>query len=126
MRVVNDAALILVYHFASQAEEAERMLLHAVELGARQKDDPTLDDEARDRLLEAWGDAHQNLGLLNLVTLRRPEIARQWFQLCVEIGPRPRIDRSWVTDVALPQCAKALAGEPLDLAALDPRIWSAE
>src|SRR6185503_1029541 len=66
VRLVNDAALILVYHFPSRADDAEHLLLRAVELGREQKDDPALDDKTRDALLEAWGDAHQNLGVLYL------------------------------------------------------------
>lgn len=126
VRIVNDAALILVYHFPSEVDEAERMLTRAVELGRVQKDDSALDAEARDALLEAWGDAHQNLGVLHLMLRGDPATAREWFDVSFEIGPRPRIDRAWIRDVALPCCDRVAAGEALDSLDLDERIGSVE
>lgn len=122
VRIVNDAALILVYHFPSRAAEAEQLLLQSVANGAKQKDEAALAAEARDALLEAWGDAHQNLGVLELLHRRNPQKAREWFKLAYDIGPRPRVAREWVEQVALPLCDEVAAGQPLDLGRLDPRI----
>lgn len=126
VRIVNDTALILVYHFPSQVDEAERLLTQAVEAGRAQKDDAALDEQARDALLEAWGDAHQNLGVVYLMHRNDPPAAREWFRQSFDIGPRPRVDRAWISEVALPWCERVAAGETLDPLALDERIGSVE
>jgi len=122
VRVTNDAALILVYHFPSRVAEAERLLLAAVEAGARQKDSGELPAQALDLLIEAWGDAHQNLGVLELVHRRNPARAREWFAKTVAIGPQPRVGREWVTQVALPACDALFQGQDIAPEDLDPRI----
>lgn len=122
VRVVNDAALILVYHFPSRADEAERLLLQCVANGAAQKDAGTLPAQALDTLIEAWGDAHQNLGMIELMHRHNPAKAREWFEKTLAIGPLPRVPREWVQQVALPLCDAVAAGKPLDLELLDPRI----
>jgi len=122
VRVTNDAALILVYHFPSRVAEAERLLLAAVEAGARQKDSGELPAQALDLLIEAWGDAHQNLGVLELVHRRNPARAREWFAKTVAIGPQPRVGREWVTQVALPACDALAQGQDIAPEDLDPRI----
>ena len=122
VRVVNDAALILVYHFPSRADEAEQLLLQCVANGAAQKDAGTLPAQALDTLIEAWADAHQNLGVLELMHRRNPAKAREWFEKTIAIGPLPRVPREWAQQVALPLCDAAAAGKPLDLELLDPRI----
>jgi hypothetical protein len=76
-------------------------------------------------LQEAWGDAHQNLGLLELTIRKNPARAREWFQESLEIGPLPRIDRAWIRTSALPACDALEKGEALDLLFLDPRLWPA-
>lgn len=126
VRVVNDAALILVYHFPSQHELAEQLLMQCVALGAQQKDDPDLGDGERSTLLEAWGDAHQNLGVLELLVRGNPAKAREWFDKTVAIGPQPRVAREWVSQVALPMCEAAARGVAVDALALDPRIFVVE
>lgn len=122
VRVVNDAALILVYHFPSRADEAEKLLLQCVANGAAQKEAGNLPALALDTLVEAWGDAHQNLGVLELMHRRNPAKAREWFQKTIAIGPLPRVPREWAQQVALPLCDAVAAGKPLDLELLDPRI----
>ena len=123
VRVTNDAALVMVYHIRKDVPEMEGLLERAIELGARQVQDPELSPEDLDSLLEAWGDAHQNMGLVYLTLKNDPATARTWFEKAFEIGPRPRVDRAWVEQVALPACDKAAAGDPAALADLDPRLW---
>ena len=121
-RIVNDAALILVYHFPSRVDEAERLLLQAVASGARAKDSGELPAQALDMLIEAWGDAHQNLGVLELLHRRNPAKAREWFEKTVAIGPLPRVPREWCSEVALPACERVSSGLTLAPDQLDPRI----
>jgi tetratricopeptide (TPR) repeat protein len=122
VRVVNDAALILVYHFPSEHARAEILLHRAAEAGEAQRNDPALGAEAMDALLEALGDAYQNLGVLHLVLRNEPAEARKFFDKSFEVGPRPRVGREWIAQVALPACERAAAGEPVDPLDLDPRI----
>jgi tetratricopeptide (TPR) repeat protein len=130
-RIVNDTGLLLAYYYPSRVDEAEALLLRAAELasaqlGAAGKDGPALDAQARDALLEVLGDAHQNLGTLNLLIRKKPDVARAHYQKSFEIGPRPRIDREWIRAHALPACDRAAAGEAIDASILDDRFWSAE
>ncbi|MBK6940444.1 MAG: hypothetical protein IPH13_09625 [Planctomycetes bacterium] len=64
VRYVNDTALILLYHLHRDLDEAERLLVRAVQLGAAQypnvKDDPAAEADMR----SAWGDAMLNHGKL--------------------------------------------------------------
>lgn len=64
VRYVNDTALILLYHLHRDLDEAERLLVRAIELGEAQyptiKDDPTAEADMR----SAWGDAMLNHGKL--------------------------------------------------------------
>lgn len=126
VRIVNDAALILVYHFPSQADRAEELLLRAASNGAAQKDDPDLDPVARDLLLEAWGDANQNLGLLHLMLRDSPRRAKTYYRRALEIGPRPRVPRENIESDFLPMCDQAERGEKVDPRRIDPRIWNVE
>lgn len=123
VRVQNDAALVMVYHTRKDVPRTRALLERAIELGQRQVQDPELSAEDQDRLLEAWGDAYQNLGLLCLTLERDPVAARAAFERSFEIGPRPRVDRTWVELAALPACDRMAAGDPQALEGLDPRLW---
>lgn len=90
VRIINDAALVMVYYTRDDPETAERLLLRAVELGGPQLEDPTLSDEARYALNEAWGDAHQNMAILELTLRRDGKAAREWLEQALEIGPASR------------------------------------
>ena len=107
VRIVNDAALVLVYYLHTDLDRARAMLERCVELGARQVQDPGLDKEALWALKNAWGDAHQNLGVLHAEFLGDKAQAITYFNKAVEIGPEPRPD---VTSIWLP----ALGGEKVD------------
>ncbi|HVS19714.1 MAG TPA: tetratricopeptide repeat protein [Planctomycetota bacterium] len=123
VRVQNDAAVVMVYHTRRDVPATRALLERAIELGQRQVQDPEHSAEDLDRLLEAWGDAYQNLGLLELTLADDPPAARAAFERAFEIGPRPRIDRAWVENVALPVCERVAAGEAGAMAELDPRLW---
>ena len=101
VRVVNDTALIAVYHLGRDLDRAEDYLLRCVKMGEAQLEMRELDDEARRELTEAWGDAHQNLGVLYFDFRDDPQTARAWFEKSVEIGPYPR---PLVTEDYLPRC----------------------
>jgi tetratricopeptide (TPR) repeat protein len=123
VRVQNDAAVVMVYHTRDDVPATRALLDRAIELGQRQVQDPELSAEEQDRLLEAWGDAYQNLGLLELTLANDPAAARAAFEKAFEIGPRPRVDRSWIESVALPVCERVAAGEAEAVQELDPRLW---
>ena len=123
VRVQNDAAVVMVYHTRRDVPATRALLERAIELGQRQVQDPELSAEDLDRLLEAWGDAYQNLGLLELTLADDPAAARVAFEKAFEIGPRPRVDRAWVENVALAVCDRVAAGERGAMEELDPRLW---
>jgi tetratricopeptide (TPR) repeat protein len=123
VRVQNDAAVVMVYHTRRDVAGTRALLERAIELGESQVQDPELSAEDHDRLLEAWGDAWQNLGLLSLTLEHDPEAAREAFAKAFEIGPRPRVDRRWIEVAALPACDRMAAGDPQALEGLDPRLW---
>ncbi len=122
MRWKNSYALMLVYHYPSRADEAERLLQRCVSLAEQQLLDETRSAAERESITEGMGDANQNLGVLELVHSKNPARAREYFQRSFELGPRPRVDRHWIKDVALHWVREAAEGRPVDLVALDPRI----
>ena len=70
-----------------------------------------LTEEERFALTEAWGDAHQNLGVLYWDEnngRRDPARAIPWLEKSVEIGPVPRPE---VTEQYLPECRAALGAQ---------------
>jgi len=112
VRVVNDAGLVIVYYTRDDAEVAEKLFLRAVELGEQQLEDTTLAEADRYSLNEAWGDAHQNLAVLELTLRRDGAKARAWLEQALEIGPASREQRRPLLDAC-----DALALNPeLDLA----------
>lgn len=90
VRVINDAGLVIVYYTRKDPEAAERLFLRAVELGELQLQDSGLSDEDRYDLNEAWGDAHQNLAILELTLRRNGAKARAWLERALDIGPASR------------------------------------
>ena len=118
VRVVNDAALVLVYYLHHDLAWAEQALLRCVELGGPQieaKKAALAVEESPERasaleselklLTEAWGDAHQNLGVLEWVHKKNATAARAWLEKALEIWP----DRPPVTNSLLPQVRGDLA-----------------
>ncbi|QDV06550.1 Tetratricopeptide repeat protein [Planctomycetes bacterium Poly30] len=96
VRVVNDAGLIMTYYLRTDPEAAEAYLLDSVKDGEPQLADPNLGEAEREALNEAWGDAHQNLGILEMTLRDRPAEAKIWFEKALEIGPP---SRNWLRSV---------------------------
>ena len=126
VRIVNDAALVLVYYLHEDLERAERWLLRCVELGGAQLEAKRaalaveavperaaeLESEL-DPLQEAWGDAHQNLGVLYWLHRRDGKSAEGWLLKALAIDPE-RPSRIAVRNSLLPQTRGELAPEPGD------------
>ncbi len=95
VRVINDAALVQVYHLRDNLAEAEALLERAVELGeaalAALGCEP--DERARFPLAQALGDAWLNLGYLHYHVYRQGARARSAFEraLATDSGARPEI-----------------------------------
>ena len=80
-RLINDTALIQVYHLADELELAEELLHRAIRLGEEQLEamgpDPL--DSVRFPVAQAVGDAYENLGYLYYHLLDRPEESRAYW-----------------------------------------------
>jgi tetratricopeptide (TPR) repeat protein len=91
-RIVNDAALIQVYHLRTDLSIAQEMLLHAIEVGEQRLAElgPSAPDEQRFPIAQAVGDAYQNLGYTHYHLLGDPRKAREYFLLSIatESGDR--------------------------------------
>ncbi|MEW6071938.1 MAG: tetratricopeptide repeat protein [Planctomycetota bacterium] len=90
VRIVNDAALVLVYYLQTDLDLAEELLLRCVAMGEEQLRDAELGADQRFEIANAWGDAHENLGVLYAVHRRDAQRAIPWFERAAEIGPAPR------------------------------------
>jgi len=86
VRVVNDAALIQVYHVREELELAETMLRESAARGEAQLADlgPNPDEAERFPIAMAVGDAYQNLGYLYYHVLDRPQEARPFLVSAME------------------------------------------
>lgn len=99
VRIVNDLALILIYYLHRDLERAETLLQHGVEVGREQvrAAEAELAAAPEDRKAElgtrlfdlrsAWGDCHENLGMLRYVYEHDGAAALPWLEKAVEIGP---------------------------------------
>jgi len=100
VRIVNDAALVLVWYLHRDLARAEAWLLQCVELGATQLEErrralANEADPARaevlegefDQLQEAWGDAHQNLAVLAWVHHRDAAATAHWAERALTLDP---------------------------------------
>ncbi len=105
VRAMADAALIAIEYLNTDDEIARGLLRTAIALGERQLESPQLDEPARARLLQAWGDAHEYMGLLCLERDRDPRAAQGYFESALRIGPSARPS---VQDLYLPRCREAL------------------
>jgi tetratricopeptide (TPR) repeat protein len=101
LRVLNEAARLAV-SLRRDLERAERMLLRVVDLGERPVGPPG--SSAEDARREAWGDAHQTLGILYLEHRKDPKTALRWFERSLEIGP---VSRAGLVDYYLQRCRQA-------------------
>ncbi|MFT5285298.1 MAG: tetratricopeptide (TPR) repeat protein [Planctomycetota bacterium] len=97
VRLVNDSALIRVWYLYRDFDHAIELLERSIAMGTEQIQDPTLSEDDRDALENAWGDAYQNLGYLYLVNLKQPDKARPYLEKCVGLGdPRPLVTRTLI------------------------------
>ncbi len=103
LRLANDAAAVLVRYLHRDLDTAEQLLGRCIERGGR----AVGEEEARlarspeqgDQgllweLKNAWGDAHQNMGILAFLHRSDAEAAHSWIERAIEIGPDPRPDLS--------------------------------
>ncbi len=94
-RVLNDAALVQVYHLRDNLGEAEALLERALQLGETQLGARSSGADERERfpLAQALGDAYLNLGYLCYHVYRQPERAQLAFEraLATDSGERPEI-----------------------------------
>ncbi len=93
-RILNDCALILVYHLGEKLDYAEKLFRKAIRLGTaslKEKEEAgTLTEEERKFLEEAVGDAWQNLGLLYQRYRKDPEKALACYRKAVGYYPYTR------------------------------------
>jgi len=123
VRIVNDTALIMTYYLRTDPDTAEEQLMRSVAMGEEQLATTTLEGQELIDLKEAWGDAHQNLGVLFLTLRDDPVAAKVWFEKSVEIGPHPEIPRTMVTQLYLPACEAAIADEAGALDQVRRAVW---
>jgi hypothetical protein len=129
VRLLNDCALILANYLQRDADEAERTLRRAIDLGEKQLPELSraaaeegLDAEqkrerqrAQQELVSAVGDAFQNLGVVYLTLRGDAQTGLSYLERCRGMGPdmRPEVNGP---GGYLEQARAALAGT------LDPRV----
>ncbi len=89
-RILNDCALVQVYHLGTKIDEAEKMLIRARDLGLSmiESEKGSWTEERRKFLEEAVGDAWSNLGLLYQRYKNDPEKARACREEAAKYYPR--------------------------------------
>ncbi len=94
-RILNDCALVQVYHLGTKIDEAEKMLIRARDLGLSMIDSErgSWTEERRKFLEEAVGDAWSNLGLLYQRYRNDPEKARTCREEANKYYPRNQRSR---------------------------------
>lgn len=105
MRLLCDAAEVAVYELRADLPDVEAFLKEAIRLGETRSRDASLSPSERRAVLEAWGDAHECLGVLSLEYKRDAQRALTNFKRSREIGPDPR---PIVTDTYIPRCEEIL------------------
>ncbi|MCP3917322.1 MAG: hypothetical protein GY711_17385 [bacterium] len=122
VRIVNDAGLVMAYYLRTDVDAAEGYFRQAVDAGTEQLTGEELTGGLND-LEEAWGDAHQNLGVLYLTLKNDPKTAREWYAKSVELGPP---SRQWIATQIIPLCDRLIAGGELtaeDRQLLGTIVW---
>jgi tetratricopeptide (TPR) repeat protein len=105
VRAMADAALLAIEYLRTDDDIARGLLGVAIALGERQLAASDLDEAERVRLTQAWGDAHEYMGLFYLERKSDPRTALGYFESSLRIGPSARPS---VQDVYLPRCKAAL------------------
>ncbi len=85
-RIINDTALIQIYHLREDLEGAERMLHRAIQVGEALLEEmgPNPEESERFPIAQAVGDAYQNLGFLHYRLLDDPVKARDYLVRSLE------------------------------------------
>ena len=93
-RVLNDAALVQVYHLRDSLGEAEALLGRAIERGEEQLAalGPAPEERARFPIAQALGDAYLNLGYLRYHVYRQSKGAREAFERALATNSGDRSD----------------------------------
>ncbi|MEW6741394.1 MAG: hypothetical protein AB1486_01440 [Planctomycetota bacterium] len=91
-RIVNDAALIQVYHLRTELDRGDAMLRQAIDAGEKQLGEmgEEAPEEERYPVAQAVGDAYQNLGYLYYQIKNDPAKARPFFVKSMEVDPVAR------------------------------------
>jgi tetratricopeptide (TPR) repeat protein len=88
IRLVNDRALLLIYHLQRDWELAVQLLEEGIAQGeARLRDDPPQDEQQRADLEESVGDCYQNRGYYHLVKTKDRAKARADFEKSLTFRP---------------------------------------
>jgi tetratricopeptide (TPR) repeat protein len=80
-RIVNDAALMQVYHVRDDLEKAEELLWQAIRTGEAQLQElgPNPPEHLRFPIAQAVGDAYENLGYMHYHLLDEPQESREFW-----------------------------------------------
>ncbi|MEZ6015282.1 MAG: hypothetical protein R3F49_09225 [Planctomycetota bacterium] len=91
VRVVNDTGLVMAYYLRTDPAAARRYFVTAIELAKEQLAGyEARGEEAPEDLRIAFGDAHQNMGVLALTFEKDLASAREWFALSMQVAPDER------------------------------------
>ncbi|MCZ6598060.1 MAG: hypothetical protein O7B99_10500 [Planctomycetota bacterium] len=97
-RIINDTALIQVYHLQDDLETAEALLHRAIQVGEARLEElgPEAEETERFPLAQAVGDAYQNLGFLHYRLRGEPLKAREYFakSVATDSGARRGVQAS--------------------------------
>ena len=121
VRIVNDAGLVMAYYLRDDVEAAARYFHQAIAAGELQLEGLEITGETD--VQEAFGDAHQNLGVIYLTSKNNPATAKEWFQKSVALGPPTR---AWIGERIVPMCERLANGGELsedDRELLDGMVW---
>jgi len=88
LRLINDLALIQIYHLHRELQQAKASLRQCIKVGGqRLRDNPPEDKAALRDLQETIGDCHQNLGYCLMVHDKDYKAARPHFETSVKYYP---------------------------------------
>lgn len=124
VRVVNDTGLVMAYYIRTDPEAAVGYFMRSIADGEEQLKDESMDPQTRAALTEAWGDAHENMGIIEWTIRRQPKPAREWFAKALEIGPP---SRAWLGRQLIPllDAWMETGKEPEELATVEARrVWT--
>ncbi len=124
VRVVNDTGLVMAYYIRTDPEAAVGYFMRSIADGKEQLEDESMDPRTRATLTEAWGDAHENMGIIEWTIRRNPKAAREWFAQALEIGPP---SRAWIGRQLIPLLDAWIetGKEPKDLGTVEARrVWT--